>query len=151
DKLARFLENHDEPRAAATFAPGVDEAAAVVTFLSPGLRFFHDGQFEGRRKRVSPHLIRRPDEPVDPDLVKFYDRLLAILRRPVLREGRWLLLQCAPAWDGNWTCDCFLSFAWEGADQRLLTAVNFAPHQSQCYVRLPFPEFASHHWRLQDL
>jgi hypothetical protein len=39
EKLARFLENHDEPRAAATFAPGMHEAAAVVTFLSPGLRF----------------------------------------------------------------------------------------------------------------
>jgi hypothetical protein len=40
-KLARFLENHDEPRAAVTFSPGVHAAAAVITFLSPGLRFFH--------------------------------------------------------------------------------------------------------------
>jgi glycosidase len=41
NKLARFVENHDEPRAAATFPPGQHEAAAVITFLSPGLRFFH--------------------------------------------------------------------------------------------------------------
>jgi hypothetical protein len=47
NKLARFLENHDEPRAAATFAPDEHQAAAVITFLSPGLRFFHQGQFEG--------------------------------------------------------------------------------------------------------
>ena len=60
NKLARFLENHDEPRAAATFPPGVHEAAAVITFLSPGLRFFHQGQFEGRKKRISPHLCRGP-------------------------------------------------------------------------------------------
>ncbi|HSD27840.1 MAG TPA: hypothetical protein VLL75_11100, partial [Vicinamibacteria bacterium] len=33
-KLARFLENHDEPRAAATFAPQAHRAAAVLTFLS---------------------------------------------------------------------------------------------------------------------
>ena len=65
NKLARFLENHDEPRAAATFAPEVHEAAAVITFLSPGLRFFHQGQFEGRKKRISPHLVRGPEEPVD--------------------------------------------------------------------------------------
>ena len=64
DKLARFLENHDEPRAAATFTPEVHEAAAVITFLSPGLRFFHQGQFEGRKKRISPHLVRAPVEPV---------------------------------------------------------------------------------------
>ena len=87
DKLARFLENHDEPRAAATFAPGVHEAAAVITFLAPGLRFFHEGQFSGRKKRISPHLCRRPDETVDVDLGKFYDKLLAVLR------GRW----CATA------------------------------------------------------
>jgi hypothetical protein len=47
NKLARFLENHDEPRAAATFAPGKHEAAAVITFLSPGLRFFHQGCSRG--------------------------------------------------------------------------------------------------------
>jgi glycosidase len=41
DRLARFVENHDEPRAAATFAPGVHRAAAILTFLAPGLRFFH--------------------------------------------------------------------------------------------------------------
>src|SRR5262245_60501159 len=73
DKLARFLENHDEPRAAAVFAPEVHEAAAVITFLSPGLRFFHEGQFSGRKTRISPHLGRRPDEPVDAELGKFYD------------------------------------------------------------------------------
>jgi len=64
DKLARFLENHDEPRAAATFEPGIHEAAAMITFLAPGLRFFHQGQFEGRKKRISPHLVRAPQEPI---------------------------------------------------------------------------------------
>ena len=41
NRLARFLENHDEPRAAATFLPGQHQAAAVLIYLSPGLRFFH--------------------------------------------------------------------------------------------------------------
>jgi glycosidase len=50
NKLARFLENHDEPRAATAFSAEVHKAAAVITFLSPGLRFFHQGQFEGRTK-----------------------------------------------------------------------------------------------------
>jgi hypothetical protein len=150
NKLARFLENHDEPRAAAAFPAGVHEAAAVVTFLSPGLRFFHEGQFQGRKKRISPHLCRRPDEPVDADLAKFYDRLLAVLRQPLLREGRWQLLECTPAWEGNWTSDCFLAFAWERAEERLLVAVNYAPNQSQCYIRLPFVDLGQSQWRLQD-
>ena len=152
DKLARFLENHDEPRAAATFSPDVHEAAAVITFLSPGLRFFHQGQFEGRTKRISPHLVRGPNEPVDNRLKQFYDRLLAVLRQPVVRDGQWQLLDCAPAWDGNWTDDCFVAFAWQGAgDERLIVAVNYAPNQSQCHVRLPFADLGGTQWRLQDL
>jgi hypothetical protein len=150
NKMARFLENHDEPRAAAAFPPGMHEAAAVITFLSPGLRFFHQGQFEGRIKRISPHLCRRPCESVNPKLHEFYDRLLAVLRRPVVRSGQWQLLECAPAWEGNWTSDCFIAFAWQGpGEERLLVAVNYAPNQSQCFVRLPFEGLAGGSWWLQ--
>ncbi|HEV2101075.1 MAG TPA: alpha-amylase family glycosyl hydrolase, partial [Stellaceae bacterium] len=66
DKLARFLENHDEPRAAAEFAWPRHAAAAIVTFLSPGLRFFHQGQFDGARFRIPTHLCRGPVEPGNP-------------------------------------------------------------------------------------
>lgn len=150
-KMARFLENHDEPRAAATFPSEVHRAAATITFLSTGLRFFHQGQFEGRKMRISPHLCRGPSEPVDGELQQFYTRLLAVLRQPVVRDGQWQLLECVPAWEGNWTWDCFLVFAWQGPDgERLLVAVNYAPNQSQCYVRLPFDDLAGSQWRLQD-
>jgi glycosidase len=152
NKLARFLENHDEPRAAATFAREVHQAAAVITFLTPGLRFFHQGQFEGRKKRISPHLGRAPDEVVDETLGQFYQRLLAVLRRPVVRDGQWQLLDASPAWEGNWTSDCFLAFAWQGAGgERLLVVVNYAPNQSQCYLRLPFGDLATRQWQLKDL
>ena len=73
-KLARFLENHDEPRASASFDPLVHRAAAVITYFIPGLRFFHQGQFEGRKKRISPHLVRAPEESPDKELEEFYDR-----------------------------------------------------------------------------
>jgi glycosidase len=151
-KLARFLENHDEPRAAAAFAPEVHEAAAVITFLSPGLRFLHQGQLEGRRKRISPHLRRGPNEPVDQRLSRFYRRLLDVLCRPVVRQGRWQLVEGTPAWDGNGTWDCFVAFAWEvEAGQRLLVAVNFAANRSQCWLRLPFTGLAGCRWTLRDL
>ena len=152
NKLARFLENHDEPRAAATFSLEIHQAAAVITFLSPGLRFFHQGQFEARKKRISPHLVRGPEEPVDERVKKFYDRLLAVLRKPAVRNGDWRLLECAPAWDGNWTSDCFLAFAWQSANaERLLVVVNYAANQSQCHVRIPFGDLRNQQWRLEDL
>ena len=152
DKLARFLENHDEPRAATTFAPDQHAAAAVLTFLSPGLRFFHQGQFEGRLKRISPHLGRGPDEPVNPTVRAFYERLLAVLRRDALRQGQWQLLECVPAFDGNGSFDAFIACAWQGPEgERLIVAVNYAAHPSQCYVRLPFPDLDHRKWRLEDV
>ena len=152
ERLARFLENHDEPRAAAIFGLDVHQAAAVITFLSPGLRFFHQGQFEGRTRRISPHLCRGPEEAVDQRLAGFYDRLLAVLRRPALRAGDWRLLPCGTAWDGNATWDNFVAYAWQdsGAD-RLIVAVNAGAVRSQCFVRLPFPDLAGGQWRLEDL
>ncbi len=151
-KMARFLENHDEPRAAATFPPGMHEAAAVITFLSAGLRFFHQGQFEGRRKRISPHLVRAPLEPTDETLHRFYDRLLAVLRRRTVRDGQWRLLDCAPAWEGNGTSECFLAFAWQGSgEERLLVTINYSASPSQCYVPFPFPDLAGRTVRLKDL
>lgn len=151
-KLARFLENHDEPRAATTFPGQIHRAAAVLTFFSPGLRFFHQGQFEGRTHRISPHLVRGPSEPMNAEVKQFYDRLLTVLHRPVLRDGQWQLLECAAAWDGNPSCDAFIAFAWQSSDrERVLVTVNYAPHQSQCYVHLPFGDLDGHNWQLRDL
>jgi hypothetical protein len=151
NKLARFLENHDEPRAAATFPAGQHEAAAVLTYLSPGLRFFHQGQFEGRKTRIAPHLVRAPVEPVDGALGRFYEALRGVLHEPIVRDGQWSLLECVPAWEGNGTWDGFICFGRRGqGDQRVFVTVNYAPHQGQCYVRLPFGELRGSSVRLRD-
>ena len=152
DRLVRFMENHDEPRAAHEFPLPVHRAAAVVTFFTPGLRFFHEGQFEGRRIKVSMHLGKRPEEPPDPVIQDFYGRLLACLNRPEVRDGRWRLLEVCPAWDGNPTWGRFLAFAWEDeAGRRLLTVVNYSSSQGQCYVRLPFEDLRDKRLIFQDL
>lgn len=151
NKSARFLENHDEPRAATVFSSDVHKAAAVVTYFCPGLRFFHQGQFEGRRKRISPHLVRAPVETLDESLRDFYAKLLSALGEPVVRGGRWRLLECVPAWEGNRSFDSFIAFAWELDKQRLLIAVNYSPNRSQCYVKLSFSDLPDYKWQLRDL
>jgi hypothetical protein len=151
-RLARFLENHDEPRAAATFAPEVHRAAGVVTYLTPGLKFFQEGQFEGRTQRISPHLVRRPDEPLNEALSVYYEKLRAALAHPAVRTGQWQLLDCTPAWEGNWTADCFIAWSWQVPDgPRLLVAVNYAANQSQCYVRAPHGDLRGGEVRFVDL
>jgi hypothetical protein len=150
-KLARFLENHDEPRASAVFDPRVHRAAAVITYFIPGLRFFHQGQFEGRKKRISPHLIRAPEESPDQEIEAFYGQLLAILRKPIVKSGEWQWLTCQPAWEGNGSWDAFVAHSWQGTSgERMLIVVNYAPHASQCYLNLPFPDIKNRSVRLQD-
>jgi len=149
--MAHFLENHDEPRAAATFPPDVHRAAAVITFFAPGLRFFHQGQFEGWQVHISVHLNRGPQEPDNTELHRFYRNLLDCLKQPLFREGTWQILTSAPAWEGNWTHDCFIAYYWRGpSNQQGLVVVNYAPNQSQCYLHLPMENIKKKTIRLQD-
>ena len=150
-KSARFLENHDEPRAALIFPPDVHQAAAVITFLCPGLRFFHQGQFEGRLKRISPHLVRAPEEPVDTRLKEFYERLLAVLRKPLVRDGDWQLLECKEAWPGNSCSDGYIAYGWTKHEERLVVTVNYSANQAQGYVKLPFADLQGQKFKLVDL
>src|SRR5215472_1408420 len=151
DKLARFLENHDEPRAAATFPYDMHRSAAIITFLTPGLRFFHQGQFQGKQAKIPMHIGRGPKEPVDERIEQFYCMRHPRLKETVFREGDWKLLDCHPAWEGNYTSDAFVAFAWSGGNnERRLVVVNYSGHQSQCYVSLPWPDLKKKTWRLSD-
>jgi len=151
DHSMRFLENHDEPRAAATFPPPVHKAAAVVALLARGLRFVYEGQLEGRKVHPSMHVGRRPAEPVDEDLRAFYSRLLACLKRPEVHEGKWRLQTCRPAWQGNQTSDQFIVSSWQAGERRLLTAVNYGAVQGQCYVTLGLDGLRGRRFTLVDL
>lgn len=149
-QAARFLENHDEQRAAATFSFEVHQAAAIITYLTPGLRFFYDGQLEGYSQRISPHLGRQPQAPTNASIETFYLQLLTVLQQKILRFGTWQLLTCRPAWSENGSWDNFLAWAWSDQHNWLLVVVNYAPYASQCYVDLPWTELAGESWWLQD-
>jgi len=97
-------------------------------------------------------LGRGAEELTNPTLLEFYEHLLACLNLNVLRNGVWTLLDAEAAWDGNWTTDCFVCFAWTNAEQEnLAVVVNFAPNQSQCYLRLPFGDLPGHSVEMEDL
>ena len=83
---------------------------------------------------------------------RFYERLLAVIGDATVRDGSWRLLECVPAWDGNGTWDGFIAWSWYGGDgRRLLVAVNYAPNQGQCYVRLSSDDVVPETVRLNDL
>ena len=152
-RLARFLENHDEPRAAATFSWQQLQAAAIVTYFAPGLRFLDEGQLEGARVHVPTHLRRGPIEQLSVDIRGFYDRLLAVIGiSEVFREGIWSLIAPQPAWQGNPTWQDFVPYAWQARNgERFIVVVNYSNHQAQCYLPLPFADMRGDRFCLADV
>ena len=85
-------------------------------------------------------------------MAAFYEQMLPILQKPMVKNGEWQGLPCQPAWDGNGSWDAFIAHSWRGTEgERMLIAVNYAPHSSQCYLILPFPEITNRSVQLRDL
>jgi hypothetical protein len=146
--LVRFLENHDEPRAAATLDGDRERAAAIAVATLPGATLWHEGQFEGRTVRLPVFLSRRPEEPVDERLRAFYARLLPAAA--AVRDGEWRLLPVT-GWPDNDTHRNLLAWAWTGPGTRHLVVVNHSDTPAQGQVPLPWPDLAGAPHRLTDL
>jgi Alpha amylase, catalytic domain len=148
-KLVRFLENHDEPRAAATFPPAKARAAAVLTLSQTGAKLVHEGQLEGRKVRVPVFLARRPDEEPDADLHSFYKRLLSALGDGVFRTGTWAL-GGRMGWEGNETWRNLITWGWRDDAPRKLVVVNLGDAPASGQVSLPWDDLRGRTWRLDD-
>jgi hypothetical protein len=132
-RLARFLENHDEPRSAATLG-GLLAAAASVLVSLPGMRFFFDGQLEGRRIKVPVQLARWPEESPDEALCALYKRALTFARDGVLHEGDWKLLTGSGA--GAPSFADIVAYRWRSADALALVTVNLGAATSWAHVEI---------------
>jgi Alpha amylase, catalytic domain len=147
-RLVRFVENHDEPRAAATFPGPKARAAAVATLSQTGARLVHEGQLDGRRVQLPVFLGRRPDEPVDADLRSFYERLLAFLGDEVFREGEWMRADRG-GWDGNESWAQLVGWGWRGVSRKLVV-VNLGDGPAEGNVSLRWDDLRGTTWRLED-
>ena len=148
-KLVRFIENHDEPRAATEFPGGRGTSAALAMATVPGARLFHEGQLTGRHVRVPPFLGRRPEEPVDPVIADFYRLLLKTIQAPVFREGDWALCKAA-GWTDNQSCQAIASWCWTREEDRRLVLINLSGSTAQARVHLPWQDLAGGEWILSD-
>ncbi len=152
NRLARFLENHDEPRAAHEFAFAKHRAVALVTYLTPGLKLFHQGQLAGKHKRISPHLVRGPEESIDPELQSFYEKLLKLVRLPVVKEGEWQLLNTTPNQVGNSSNENILAMSWKHSDGSFfVVVVNMSDSRGQACVELEWDATERTNVRFVDL
>jgi alpha amylase-like protein len=150
EKLLRFIENHDEPRAAATFSPAKQRAVALTTATLPGTRLFHEGQFEGRKIRLPVFLGRRAGEAVDQELQSFYTKLLEAVNRNVFREGEWSLCD-RTGWPDNLSFQNLVAWTWRKDDERYLIVVNLSDSPVQARVQVRWAGAGGRNWRLNDV
>ena len=149
ERLVRFIENHDEPRAAAGFSLEKARAAAVIATTLPGAVLLHEGQFDGRKVRLPVFLGRRPNELVDQQLAAFYTHLLKLCRHERFREGTWSLCERS-GWPENPSWQNILSWCWVKDGQYTLVVVNFSVEDAQARIHLPWNDPAGRTWRLDD-
>jgi hypothetical protein len=150
DKLVRFIENHDEPRAASVFSPAKVRAAAVTIATIPGAKLFHEGQFEGSKVRLPVFLGRRPVEPVDPELQTFYLTLLKAASTEGLYEGEWRLCE-RTGWPDNTSYLNLVAWCWHNNGEHHLIVVNLSDSAAQGHVRLPWGELRGRSWQMADI
>jgi glycosidase len=149
---AHFLENHDEPRIASILSPAEHRAAALLILGLPGMRFLHDGQLAGARRKIPVQLARRPEEPGQAEIANLYDQLLTTLPGSAVGQGRGELLKPRAAWSDNPTAQDFVIVQWQSrAPGFEVVAVNLAPHRSQCYAPLTVQHLAAHNWAMKDM
>ncbi|MDQ3487621.1 MAG: alpha-amylase family glycosyl hydrolase [Acidobacteriota bacterium] len=134
DRLARFIENHDESRSAAELGSLLPAAATMVTTL-PGMRFFFDGQVDGARRRAPVQLGRWPDEPTLLATRELYDRLLEVTQAAVFHDGAWQLLRVSSTGDEGHAN--LIAWQWTLDADRFVVVVNLGHGTSDGHVELP--------------
>ncbi len=136
DKQIRFLENHDEPRAAVTFSTERHKAALVLLSALPGMWLLHHHEDDGAQIKLPVQLARYPHEEVNKDLYDFYRKIFGLTAQ-IPANSQWVLLTTHPAWEGNFSADQFVAYALMSAGQvKNIIIVNFAPWPGECYLAL---------------
>jgi hypothetical protein len=139
-RMMRFLENHDEPRAYDKLGHERSFPAATLLCTLPGGTLLHDGQLTGRIIKLPVQIARQPEEEEHPELRDYYLKLLDETRNPIYQHGNFYLFDVAPAGEGDPTNFNMLAYGWwnqtpENTEYRLVV-VNMTEHTSYGRVNL---------------
>ncbi len=137
-KLVRFLENHDESRAANFQPPERHMAMAIASLTLPGARLIHQGQLDGKSVRIPVFLGRGPVEETNPEMISFYEKLIGYLRSEAIRSGQWSHCQVS-GWVDNPSWLNLLAWEWIGEHERLLIVINLSDKPAQGHIHSSTP------------
>ena len=131
--FAQFLENHDEARCAAVFGAERRDAVATLMGTVPGMRFYHQGELDGRKIQLPITLRVAADEPPDPATAAFFDKILQVTKDEVFHQGKWSLL--AVTRDNEPISENLIAYEWRSAKSWKVIVVNLTAETAQGRVQ----------------
>jgi hypothetical protein len=134
-KNIRFIENHDEPRAASSFGTDCSRPVATLICTLPGAVLLHDGQFVGRRAKLPVQITRQPHETEYTSLYRFYMALLNEASDDIYRDGQWTLFHRS-ACHGCFGHQNIIAYGWQLRDDYRLIILNLSGVWSQATLDL---------------
>ncbi|CAL6035828.1 Alpha_amylase catalytic region [Hexamita inflata] len=138
EKLAvgsHFIENHDEKRAAEIFGSNkMANAAGLISYTLPGMRFHFQGQWLGRKNQLDANLRRSYDmeHDMDQNTINFYNILLPLLDDEIWHTGQYVFREVT----GTSDCDKLMAWTWELEGEMALIIVNYTPNKASGKVKL---------------
>ena len=132
--LARFMENHDEPRCAAVFGNDRIVASATLMGTLPGMRFYQQGEELGFKIRAPIELRIVAEESADAFRRDLFDRIFAATRQNPFHAGQWSLLHVSG--DDQQTGGNLFAYQWRTQDACKLVVVNLSRVAAQGRVHL---------------
>jgi hypothetical protein len=146
-RSVRFVENHDEPRSQLVFADRLP-AVAVLMGTVPGMHFYHEGQFDGRKRRIPVQLARAAEEPSDQRVRGIYEKILRVSNGLAFHEGVWSQLDPQATGDGSY--GNIIAYTWQGKKESWLVVVNLSAGPSTARIFLPYELLGSSQLQLRD-
>lgn len=135
-KSLRFIENHDEERAALKFGKDRSLPAAMVISTLPGMILYHDGQFEGKKVKLPVQLGRFPSEKPDKRIFSYYDKLLKITKQDAFRQGTWQMLECFPVSMFDFSNENLFAWEWNYNNTKKIVVINYSNSTAKCRIRI---------------
>lgn len=149
-RMVRFIENHDEARASASFEDLRALAAAAIVLVLPGMKLFYEGQFEGRERKLPVQLGRRSPEPVKAELQAAYHTMLQITA-PQIHDGVFSTIGVQSIHDdGRASRNIFAHMRSTGDDPERwqLALINYSDEPVEGRALLVAPNLSTGTWQL---
>jgi len=127
----RFLENHDEERAASRVPASAMEACVAAFLFLPGMKLFQQGQLQGARVKLPVQLCRAPSEPRDERIAALYETILSLANQPLFKQGQFTKPAFAGDASGERGRENLLVHLYRRGDSLGLAAANLSDYPAR--------------------